>query len=225
VPPTNFISSPQSHQNHIAGSIIVRQIGHAILTVNDTTYLITLPKLRIDGLWYGSPYIELTDTSHIVGGGFVSTIEYKGKGYFSGKSHTFKAVVTPQNGTAAKEHIIEGLWHEKSKFTKGPQIHQAFYDVITSFKEICTVAGGEPDGSQGQWETRKLWNLVAKGIREGDYDTASKEKSRIENEQRQMRRDEKDDGRTWELKHFRRKESDPECESLARVRGIFDSRG
>ncbi|RDB19666.1 Protein KES1 [Hypsizygus marmoreus] len=57
-----------------AGSIIVKQIGHAILTVslpNNTKveYLITLPRLRIDGLWYGSPYIELTDTSYIVGGG------------------------------------------------------------------------------------------------------------------------------------------------------------
>ncbi|RDB19582.1 Protein KES1 [Hypsizygus marmoreus] len=59
-----------------AGSIIVKQIGHAILTVslpNNTKveYLITLPRLRIDGLWYGSPYIELTDTSYIVGGGNV----------------------------------------------------------------------------------------------------------------------------------------------------------
>ncbi|RDB15739.1 Protein KES1, partial [Hypsizygus marmoreus] len=67
-----------------AGSIIVKQIGHAILTVslpNNTKveYLITLPRLRIDGLWYGSPYIELTDTSYIVGGGYVSTIEFKGK--------------------------------------------------------------------------------------------------------------------------------------------------
>ncbi|RDB15413.1 Protein KES1 [Hypsizygus marmoreus] len=71
--------------NFIAGSIIVKQIGHAILTVslpNNTKveYLITLPRLRIDGLWYGSPYIELTDTSYIVGGGYVSTIEFKGKG-------------------------------------------------------------------------------------------------------------------------------------------------
>ena len=52
------------------GSIIVKQVGHAILTVKLSTgeieeYLITLPRLRIDGLWYGSPYIELTETSQI----------------------------------------------------------------------------------------------------------------------------------------------------------------
>jgi hypothetical protein len=38
-------------------------------------YLITLPRLRIDGLWYGSPYIELAETSYIQGStGWLSTV-------------------------------------------------------------------------------------------------------------------------------------------------------
>ena len=54
------------------GSIIVKQVGHAVLTValpsgGKEEYLITLPRLRIDGLWYGSPYIELAETSYIQG--------------------------------------------------------------------------------------------------------------------------------------------------------------
>lgn len=63
-----------------AGSIIVKQIGHAVLNVklaNGQTeeYLITLPKLRIDGLWYGSPYIELAETSYIQSStGWLSTV-------------------------------------------------------------------------------------------------------------------------------------------------------
>ncbi|KAF5353276.1 hypothetical protein D9756_003683 [Leucocoprinus leucothites] len=210
-----------------SGSIIVRQIGHAILTVSGTEYLITLPRLRIDGLWYGSPYIELTDTSYIVGGGFLSTIEYKGKGYFSGKSHQFKATVVPlpgMGGSATKEQVVEGLWHDKSKYTKGPHASssatESFHDVASRQKEVVTVVGGEPDGSQGDFETRKLWNLVAKGIREGDYEVASKEKSRIENDQRQMRKDEAAEERKWELKHFKRQESDPLYEKLGKMAKI-----
>lgn len=63
-----------------AGSIIVKQIGHATLTVDlpsgeKEEYLITLPRLRIDGLWYGSPYIELAETSYIQGSnGWLSTV-------------------------------------------------------------------------------------------------------------------------------------------------------
>lgn len=31
-----------------------------------------------------------------------------------------------------------------------------------------------------EWESRRLWRYVAKGIREGDFETASREKSKIE---------------------------------------------
>lgn len=64
------------------------------------------------------------------------------------------------------------------------------------------------------WESRKLWRYVAKGIREGDFETASREKSKIENEQRQMRKDEVAVGKKWEWKHFDQVESDPVCEYL-----------
>jgi hypothetical protein len=168
-----------------AGSIIVKQIGHAVLTVSlpsgtKEEYLITLPRLRIDGLWYGSPYIELAETSYIIGGGHVSLIEYKGKGYFSGKSHSFKATVTPMpgmGGQGKRETVIEGTWHEKSQFVKGGS--GDFHDVHAVKEEVSPIGGGK-DGEVGDFETRKLLALVAKGIREGDFETASKEQSRIE---------------------------------------------
>ncbi|EDR09428.1 uncharacterized protein LACBIDRAFT_319010 [Laccaria bicolor S238N-H82] len=208
-----------------AGSIIVKQIGHAVLTVSlpsgtKEEYLITLPRLRIDGLWYGSPYIELAETSYIIGGGHVSLIEYKGKGYFSGKSHSFKATVTPMpgmGGQGKKETVIEGTWHEKSQFVKGGS--GDFHDVHAVKEQVSPIGGGE-GGEMGDFETRKLWALVAKGIREGDFETASKEKSRIENEQRQRRKDEQAAGTTWELKHFAQLESDPVYERLGKVAKI-----
>ncbi|KAF8642939.1 hypothetical protein AX16_009327 [Volvariella volvacea WC 439] len=209
------------------GSIIVKQIGHAILTVNlpggaKEEYLITLPKLRIDGLWYGSPYIELADTTYIIGGGYVSLIEYKGKGYFSGKSHSFKAIVTPEPSafgplskpsSLGSDHVIEGTWHQTSKFLK---TGQEFHNVLGPKEEVSAL-GGESDGEMGDFETRKLWSAVAKGIREGDYETASREKSKIENEQRQRRRDEAAAGTTWAWKHFGHTESDPIYEHLGKA--------
>ncbi|KAK7062614.1 Oxysterol-binding protein 4 [Paramarasmius palmivorus] len=206
-----------------SGSIIVKQIGHATLTVKlpsgeTAEYLLTLPRLRIDGLWYGSPYIELTETSYIINQHYVCSIEYKGKGYFSGKSHSFKATLTPAPGTggSAKEHVIEGLWHLNSKFISGPRSGTEFHDV-TGAKEEVTAIGGESDGKMGDFETRQLWKLVAKGIREGDFETASREKGKIENEQRQRRRDEVAAGTTWQLKHFKHIDSDPLYERLGKL--------
>ena len=61
----------------------MKQIGHAVLTVElpngggQQEFLITLPKLRIDGLWYGSPYGEITETSYIQGStGWLSTVRF-----------------------------------------------------------------------------------------------------------------------------------------------------
>lgn len=51
-----------------------------------------------------------------------------------------------------------------------------FHDVSTP-KEEVTV---KPIEEQTEWESRKLWGAVAKGIREGDFESASREKSRIE---------------------------------------------
>jgi len=204
------------------GSIIVKQIGHAVLTVNlpsgPEKYLLTLPRLRIDGLWYGSPYIELSESSHIVGGGYVGVIEYKGKGYFTGKSHSFKATLTPQHDAYEPEIVVEGLWHQSSKIVSGG--HGAFHDVSAP-KEEVTADGGEATGQMGGMETRKLWELVSRGIREGDFELASREKSRIENEMRQRRKDEAASGTSWPLKHFTPLASDPLYEELAQLAKII----
>ncbi|OJA15017.1 hypothetical protein AZE42_08706 [Rhizopogon vesiculosus] len=198
------------------GSIIVKQVGHAVLAVSlpsgqTEEYLITLPRLRIDGLWYGSPYIELAEMSYIQSStGWLSTIEYKGKGYFSGKSHTFKATLTPPPHGSSEPTVIEGTWHTNSK-----DVHTgAVFHDVTSPKEEVTVA---PIEEQCEWESRKLWFGVAKGIREGDFETAATFKGKIENDQRQRRRDEATANKTWELKHFQYIESDPVYEHLGKL--------
>jgi len=180
-----------------SGAIIVKQIGHAILTIDlgggkKEEVLITLPKLRIDGLWYGSPYIELWDKTNIQSSSGWSSVvsslspssrswphiirvrqlEYKGKGYFSGKIHTIKATVSPP-GSFGIKHTIEGQWHIQTRDTKSGKV---FTDV-TSPKEEVTVG---PTEQMEEFESRKLWGLVSQGIREGDYETAAREKSKIE---------------------------------------------
>jgi hypothetical protein len=103
--------------------------------------------------------------------GYTALIDYKGKGYFSGKPHSFKAAVT-QNGHSVQTY--EGQWTGVSHVgsSKGP----VFLDS-TSAKEEVTVA---PIEQQGEWESRKLWQSVANGIRNGNFDAAGKEKSKIE---------------------------------------------
>ena len=81
-------------------------------------------------------------------------------------------MVSPPGSNNAKR-TYEGLWHTTSKDAK---TGETFHDVQGP-KEEVTVA---PVDEMGEWESRKLWRFVAKGIREGDFETASREKSKIE---------------------------------------------
>ncbi|RXK39841.1 oxysterol binding protein [Tremella mesenterica] len=199
--------------NFSGTAIHVKQSGHAILTVKPKSgepaekYLITLPKLRIEGIVWGSPYIELTDTNAIQSNtGFTAVIDYKGKGYFTGKAHTFKATINRGNRTIQS---YEGQWTGISYVggSKGP----VFLDTSAPKEEVVV----RPIEEQGEWESRKLWEKVAKGIRTGSYDEAGKEKSRIENDQRQRRKDEAAKGESWKPNHFIHLDEDPEYQQLA----------
>lgn len=68
----------------------------------------------------------------------------------------------------------EGQWTGNSYI--GKKNGQLFLDTNEA-KEEVTV---KPIEEQGEWESRKLWEKVAKGIRGQNYDEAGREKSRIE---------------------------------------------
>lgn len=161
-------------------------MGHAVLRVpaaggsGETLYLITLPNLVIEGLIWGTPYIELNSSSYICSSsGYLSTINYSGKGYFSGKSHTFKASVSPSDKASHALYSIEGEWSGTSKF-KGAspdgKKDSQFWDASTPREEVSV----KPIEEQGPLESRKVWQKTADGIKSQNYDAASKDKSKIE---------------------------------------------
>ena len=198
-------------------SISVVQVGHAKMFLDRPegreTYVITLPTLSIDGLWFGSPYIELTDSSYIYSStGMHAKIHYSGRGYFSGKAHSFQATVS---APSSSKPILQaqGIWSGKSTVTEGTvlPVGSVFWDADAQKRDEVHV---KPLDQMGEYESRRLWQHVSHGIRTGNYDLASKDKSRIENEQRALRKKRETDGTQHQLKHFVLIEDDPVYSSL-----------
>jgi len=194
-------------------TIYVKQVGFAKIQVGladstEETYVITLPRLRIDGLLLGKPYVELTESQYIQSSsGFHTVINYEGKGYFSGKAHTFKATVSPSpHHTNSPLYVIGGQWDQTSTYTKGTrgkyakegEVFLHVPDVQKSWKPISV----KPVSEQGSLESRKVWHDVAEGIKRGDFETAGVAKSKIENEQRAKRKEEASSGAPWKLQMF-----------------------
>lgn len=183
--------------------ISVKQYGHALYTLDafDETYLITLPGLHIEGVLFGAPYVELEGKSFIQSSsGYRATIEYSGKGYFSGKKNSFKAKVAKNDVEKQTLYTIQGQWSEVGKIKKESAGNESEFFDATKVSDTLFV---KPEEQQHELESRKAWTKVAAAIRAGDYDLIHREKSFIENQQREMRKVEKENDGDWQRRWFK----------------------
>ncbi|KAK8097740.1 uncharacterized protein PG998_013226 [Apiospora kogelbergensis] len=212
-------------------TINIKQIGHALLTVPDPTnpaqkdtYIITLPSLHVEGLLFGSPFIELDGASYITSStGFTAKVDYSGKGWLSGKKNSFTAVLHPTGKEKEVLYNISGQWTKAFEIHTGAAKHNSSSNLIESWDPSAnplTKLNVAPIEQQHPLESRRAWSKVAEGIQRGDMDFVGKEKSKIENAQRTMRKQEEAEGRTWERRYFKAVESDPTLATLAKNVGL-----
>lgn len=191
-------------------SINVKQFGHALLKFKDLgeEFLITLPPLHIEGLIVASPFVELEGKSIIQSSsGYISVIEYSGRGYFSGKKNSFKARIFKNKAASeSKEnalYTIQGQWSGKSQIYPGSSTSSKnfseFYDANSKDPEHLVV---KPIAEQHDLESRKAWKSVAEAIKLGNYDLIHKKKSELENAQRELRKKEKETAVHWQTRFF-----------------------
>ncbi|ETS86366.1 hypothetical protein PFICI_00194 [Pestalotiopsis fici W106-1] len=194
-------------------TINIKQIGHALLTVPNPskpgekdTYLITLPSLHVEGLLFGAPFIELDGASYITSStGFTAKIDYSGKGWLSGKKNSFTAVLHPTGKEKEVVYNVSGQWTKAFEIHSGAAKHNSSSNLVDSWDPALTATSKlivAPIEKQHPLESRRAWANVAKGIASGDMDFVGKEKTKIEQAQRAMRKKEQEEGRIWERRYF-----------------------
>ncbi|KAK9446585.1 uncharacterized protein V1518DRAFT_140579 [Limtongia smithiae] len=202
-------------------TLSVKQVGHAMLYIKkfDEYYYITLPSLHIEGLIYGAPYVELEQSTLIQSSsGYRFQIDYSGKGYFSGKKNSFKAkMYAPENYSSAI-YTFSGQWSGKSTMKdERKKAEKPFYDAS---EHKITELIVKPTSEQSAYESRRAWEKVAAAVKIMDYDTIHTEKSKIENEQRAMRKQEQDEGREWLRRYFELVADDGIVKEVAQRAGV-----
>lgn len=81
---------------------------------------------------------------------------------------------------------LSGKWSQTiyiQKNTRGAQ-QEIFFDADTSNKHAKKVL---PESHQEEYESRNLWSKLSKAIHDRDLDTATHEKTTIEDRQRKLR--------------------------------------
>ncbi|KAK3334754.1 hypothetical protein B0H65DRAFT_331052 [Neurospora tetraspora] len=193
-------------------TINIKQIGHAVLTVPSSTsdqpdtFLITLPSLHIEGLIFGSPFIELDGASYITSStGYTAKIDYSGKGWLSGKKNSFVASLYPTGKEKEVLYNVSGQWTKSFEIHSGAAKHNSKSTLVDSWdpeKQQHTPLTVAPIEKQHPLESRRAWSKVANAILKGDLEAVGQEKSRIEVAQREARAREKVEGRMWQRRYF-----------------------
>ncbi|KAL5093292.1 hypothetical protein Trisim1_011096 [Trichoderma cf. simile WF8] len=212
-------------------TIIVKQIGHAVLTVpvgenkeQLERYLITLPSLHIEGLIFGAPFVELDGSSTIVSSsGYTAKIDYSGKGWLSGKKNTVIASVFPTGDEKDVLYNVTGQWTKEFEIYQGPAKKNSKSTLVSTYDAAGTeqtkLALADLD-KQHPLESRRAWSKVAEAIQKGDMDAVSVEKTKIEQAQRTQRSKENADGQPWERRYFNNVAEDETLALLGKAAGV-----
>lgn len=182
-------------------SICVKQEGHTVykLPKFGEEYVETLPSLHLEGFLSGSPYIELDGGSSIVGSnGYRCDLQYSGAGYFRGKSHTLAGTIKKDDQVL---YTLSGQWNERL-FIKNEQTGKV--DVFIEHQPDAPVPAMHvrPVEEQHPLESQKAWIKVIEAIRKNDTEATWREKSAIEDAQRQLRREEAEKNIEWTRRWF-----------------------
>ncbi|ORY61414.1 uncharacterized protein BCR38DRAFT_347255 [Pseudomassariella vexata] len=195
-------------EGHIAprawfnGAINIERKGYGILHIDEykEDHLISMPKVHVEGVVTFQIAPELSGTSYIrSSSGYTSRIDYSCKGWLRGKSNSFVATLYRDGDEKNPLYVLEGQW--SSSYTiknKGGKTLQ----TVDLGKLRRTPLQMAPVEKQHPLESRRAWQLVVDAINENDIFAVGHEKSKIENAQRALRREEKALGVVWNQRYF-----------------------
>ena len=208
----------------------IERKGYSILHLDKycEDYLITMPKIHVEGLMTACLQPELSGSSFIrSSSGYTAKIDYSCKGWLGGKRNSFVASMYKDGSEGKPLYTVEGLWSDVYTF-KNAQTGAVVetYDCTAHPTKPIQVASIE---EQRSFESRRAWQPVVEAINKGDVFAVGHEKSKLENQQRAMRRQEKLDGVEFPRRCFSRADEDVVAERLVgemhakvSLKGIMD---
>lgn len=200
-----------------ASGVTVKQIGYAVVNFEhqNEAHLMTMPTIHVRGLTSGMPHPELDGPCWISSSsGFLTKIEFEGKGKL-GLGRKNKVTATVCKGSPDQVlYTFTGHWDDKItlKDSKNNTIEEFNAQDFTP-QDVHV----RPIEEQTPWESRRAWDKVFDGIREGDIEKINTNKTELEESQRAMRESEKSQGLDWKRFFFSNSAEDPTTAKLLKA--------
>lgn len=203
-----------------SASVNVGASGFALKSIEkyDEHYLLPLPDFRVKGVLSGAPYPETEGDWYITStSGYMSKVSFSGgKGFFGGGTkHGFKAILyKEEDGETKPIYTLEGAWN--SKFTIKDEREGKIIETVDMVEATKQHQKIQIDSLEDMdpWESRRAWHDTAEAIRKLDFGNTSAAKGFLEQGQRDMRKEEQQNGTKWEQAFFKNSDSHPTVEKL-----------
>ncbi|KAJ1939886.1 Oxysterol-binding protein 4, partial [Linderina pennispora] len=184
----------------------VVQEGRVTLRMRNTdeVFCLSLPSLNICSILSGKPFLEMSSTTFIRSSkGYSAEFHWHTKPWLYGEYHKFdgsifrdpSALYSPNASAQEPLFTVKGKWVAESTVTDVETGSQSvLFDVAAQPSADIKI---RPVSEQSELESRRIWNAVAQAIESGDYETASREKTAIEEAQRALRKERAERSETW----------------------------
>uniref|UniRef100_A0AAY4BMW6 Oxysterol-binding protein n=1 Tax=Denticeps clupeoides TaxID=299321 RepID=A0AAY4BMW6_9TELE len=163
-------------------SVGVSMVGEGVLCLleHEEEYVFTLPCAYARSI-LTVPWVELGGKVSITcaKSGFSATVTFHTKPFYGGKVHRVTAEVK-HNPTSTIVCKVQGEWNGTLEFTYSSGESK----VIDTTRLAIIKKKLRPVEKQGRSESRRLWHHVTMALKEGNIDTATEHKHRLEERQR-----------------------------------------
>ncbi|KAI1264882.1 hypothetical protein F5Y18DRAFT_70176 [Xylariaceae sp. FL1019] len=201
-------------KSYFSSTVTIERRGYSLLHIDayDETHWITMPKAHVEGIMSFQLNPELSGVSHIhSSSGFTTRVNYECKGWLGGQRNAFSATIH-RDGSSDREplYVLEGKWNGVYTVRDGRGKVLETVDLTQLRRTQLQV-----ESLQDPLDSRRAWQHVCDAIMRNDMMGVAREKSKIENAQRALRKEEKAAGRVWERRYFTEAKDDPVAERLA----------
>jgi len=185
--------------------------GEAVLyflRIPGESYTITFPTAYARGILWGTLLMEIGGTVSITceKTGLQTEIEFKTKPYFGGGYNYVSGKIREMTGKKKTLYTLSGKWdtevliksHDNKK-------EESLWNPDNAPPKLSMDI--RPINEQDEWESRRLWQNVTAALRKNDQTTATDEKCKLENAQREAVRKREEEKAQYQTKFFEKDEN------------------
>ena len=176
------------------------------------SYSVFSPDVYLRGVLTGEPFIELCGKASIVSSaGDACLFEFIPKGWFSGEYNNFEAKIYRHSEVQHKKkkiakdvfYTIKGNWKGQMFIHKGDDTSSPAIPFFDASNPEIVRPLVRTIKNQRECESQRVWSKVAEALMKDDLRQAAVEKNEVEEAQRAIRKERKENNVVWSPKFFR----------------------